>query len=192
MPSQEQEPEEWRPIPGFGDRYEVSDHGRVRSKRFAIDLANGGTRIYPPRILSGSTRRLAYRYVCICFGGREYPLAIHRLVAAAFCHQPDDATEVNHIDLNKANNHASNLEWVTPKQNIAHAVRRGRFTASTNPNCIRKITFEQAEEIRLMHSTSGRSTAEIARQYGIGWTTVKDIVSFHIHKRPEQFLEVQQ
>jgi hypothetical protein len=50
---------------------------------------------------------------------------IHRLVSLAFLPNPENKAEVNHIDSRKDNNHISNLEWVTPKENMAHAKREG-------------------------------------------------------------------
>lgn len=47
----------------------------------------------------------------------------HRLVAMAYLVKPTlEYTEVNHIDGNKLNNCADNLEWVTPSQNQQHAL----------------------------------------------------------------------
>lgn len=57
---------------------------------------------------------------------RNRTFYVHRLVAEVFLGagpQPD--LEVNHIDGNKANNHWSNLEWVTHETNMAHAIRTG-------------------------------------------------------------------
>lgn len=49
---------------------------------------------------------------------------VHRLVALAWCDGfSNDAWMVNHIDGNKHNFHADNLEWVTPSQNNTHAVQ---------------------------------------------------------------------
>ena len=58
---------------------------------------------------------------------------IHRLVAKAFISNPDNKPEVNHIDLNRSNNHVSNLEWVTTEENYEHARQHGAFLDSIYP-----------------------------------------------------------
>lgn len=47
---------------------------------------------------------------------------IHKLVAEAFLGNKPPKHEINHKDGNKSNNHASNLEYVTHKENIRHAL----------------------------------------------------------------------
>lgn len=64
---------------------------------------------------------------------------VHRLVAQAFCPNPNNYTIVDHIDSNKLNNHADNLQWVTAEINTRKAIREN----SSVP--MRKIDLEKVE-----------------------------------------------
>jgi hypothetical protein len=66
-----------------------------------------------------------YLYVGLYDKPRKLLAPVHRLVAEAFIPNPDNKPEVNHINGIKTDNRAENLEWVTRKENEAHAFRIG-------------------------------------------------------------------
>lgn len=106
----------WKEINGYGGVYLVSNLGRVKSlwhKKIQKE------RIMKPHIDNG------YMRVCLRKEGRPSSERVHRLVAMAFVENPDGKPEVNHIDGNKINNNATNLEWVTHTENIRHAFTHG-------------------------------------------------------------------
>lgn len=57
--------------------------------------------------------------------GRRSTVFVHRIVAAAFIPNPLNLPHVNHLDGNKLNPAADNLEWTTHKENMRHASRLG-------------------------------------------------------------------
>lgn len=101
---------EWRDVTGFEGRYQVSSDGRVRNSK--------------GHILTPTNKSDRYNCVRLYSGGRKdyVDMLIHRLVAEAFLERPDGDYEVNHIDGNRYNNDVSNLEWVTHRENMRHAV----------------------------------------------------------------------
>ncbi len=111
--------EEWRDIIGYEGRYQVSSEGRVRSVE-RVHMAGCAPRPIPERVLALQDHYRGYRFVVIRIDMKRYKHFIHRLVAAAFHPNPDDKPYVNHRDRNKTNNHVSNLEWVTEKENTEH------------------------------------------------------------------------
>lgn len=64
--------------------------------------------------------------------GKAKTFSVNRLVALMFVPNDLGKPEVNHKDTNKLNNHASNLEWCTTKENIQHAYKNGLRDNSWN------------------------------------------------------------
>lgn len=76
--------------------------------------------------------RIGYARVRLIVGGKRINFYIHRLVAEAFIDNPERKKEVNHIDGKKNNNHFSNLEWTTRKENMSHAIKSGLVKRGKN------------------------------------------------------------
>jgi hypothetical protein len=100
---------------------------------------------------------------------------LHRLVAEAFIPNPENKQQVNHKDSNRTNNHIENLEWVTPEENVQHALKSGRMKGNRGEkNGRAKLTEEQVEEIREQLGRGVRQV-DIAERFGIGQAHVSRI-----------------
>lgn len=104
--------EAWRDVPEWEGRYQVSTLGRVRSVR--------QRRLMTPTMNAGG-----YLVVSFHRDGKKTNRLVHRMVAAAFLAPDPTRPRVNHIDGQKPNNAAVNLEWCTDQENTQHAIATG-------------------------------------------------------------------
>lgn len=143
----------WRDIDGYEGFYQVSNLGNVRRLN----------KTKPPRILKQSLCRL-YLRVDLCRDGKRKSCSVHRLVAETFIPNPDNKPEVNHIDGDKLNNRAENLEWCTSSENQLHAVATGlQKTDENNPTA--KLTNEQARFVR--GNSDNLSQRQLAKMFSV-------------------------
>lgn len=120
----------WKSIKGYEGLYEASEDGRVRSLDRIGRCGHHGTLLYKGRELKANVGTHGYKYVALSKEGKVKGFLLHRLIGYVFCdNQSDDNKEINHIDGNKLNNHANNLEWVTPSYNTKHGWNKRRNNA---------------------------------------------------------------
>ncbi|MDV4829909.1 NUMOD4 motif-containing HNH endonuclease [Enterococcus faecium] len=118
--------EEWRDIAGYEEEYEVSNCGRVRSLNYM--------RTKQAKELTPVKDGMGYLFVNLYKNGKNRGFKIHRLVAQAFIPNPENKPQVNHIDEDKTNNCAENLEWCTAKENMNHGTRTKRAIKTLQVN----------------------------------------------------------
>lgn len=164
--------EEWRPVIGWGDLYEVSSLGRVRSlDRVVHDLSRGGSpraRVIKGRALKCYRHTFGYLQLRLCRSGVNVPVYVHHLVAEAFLGPRPVGMEVAHNDGNPANSAASNLRYDTPKNNTSDQIRHGTRKVGTQKRNS-KLNDELVREIR---ATQGVSQHELARRYGVSQSQI--------------------
>jgi hypothetical protein len=117
--------EVWKDISGYEGLYQVSNMGRVKSLERIVSPRKQGQRIAHEKIKQSKHTKDGYLEVTLCKNCKPKSIRTHRLVAHAFCENPFNKAEVNHIDGNKLNNRADNLEWVTSSENQIHAYKLG-------------------------------------------------------------------
>ena len=95
---------------------------------------------------------------------KQRHMAVHRLIASCFIPNPQNLPQVNHINGNKQDNRASNLEWVTSNGNIIHAINHGKIQAFP----VVRISRKSGERVNY------RSIREAERDNNTGTDTIRN------------------
>ena len=148
---------EWRDVPDYEGRYLVSDDGRLLSLRSGL--------MRPPLNDEG------YRQIVLVKDGKQRCLLLHRLVALAFVPNPDGKPTVNHINEDKEDNRAVNLEWTTMRENDNHATRNARIADSHRGRGGKRKPVRMLTEGGLC-VREYRGVVEAANEMGINATSI--------------------
>ena len=152
--------ENWKDIEGYEGLYQVSNLGRVK-------------RVKTDRVLKGYKNTCGYLIINLCENSIVSSKKIHRLVAQAFIPNPDNKSQVNHIDEDKTNNNIDNLEWVTAKENNNHGTRNERIGKAISK--LKSIPII-ATNIKTGESTEFYGARECARQLGLHQASITKVL----------------
>lgn len=158
---------ERRPLPGFEGYYDVSDEGEVRR----IVKGKGGT-LGPlrPYVLRGG-------YPCVypSTNDRRRQVMVHTAVAAAFLGPRPAGHTINHKNGIKTDNRAVNLEYVTPKENSAHAAKLGLIEhGSSRWNA--RLAEQDVAVLRRLYA-AGVGVHHLAVGFAVSPTTIRDALN---------------
>ena len=143
--------------------YSVTDHGRVYSH-----ISN--------RYLIANHQAAGYPKVELFHMGKGTFQNVHRMVAETFLANPLNKPAVNHLDGNRANNHYTNLEWVTFSENTRHAQKTGLLVVASGvakPNY--KVTPEKRDQICAMLLAGKVTQKAIALRFGVSQALISMI-----------------
>lgn len=146
----------WKDIKGYEGLYQVSNLGRVK-------------RVTTGRILKGSKDSIGYLRVNLHKNNIPSTEKVHRLVAEAFIPNLENKPQVNHRDEDKTNNMASNLEWMTAKENINHGTCTQRISKSNSIPII--ATNLKTGEVQEFYGSR-----ECARQLGLNHSLITNVL----------------
>ena len=110
--------EEWRDVADYEGLYQVSSEGRVKSLERTFIDKSGRKQTVKERILKPGMDKGGYLRIDLCASGKSRMFSVHRLACQAFHDNPENKLDVNHINENKTDNRACNLEWSTRKKTV--------------------------------------------------------------------------
>ena len=161
--------ERWRDIPRYKDRYQISDHGRVKN------ITNGKNRILGTIVCDYGYYRRVMRYTVDGLVKHKNE-RIHRLVAKEFIPNPENLPMVNHLDGNKLNNHYTNLEWTDSLGNVQHAIINDLRRPSGMGHEV--FSVEDVKTIRTKFEDTDVTLAELADEYNTTTQNVYNVVTY--------------
>jgi len=139
----------WKDVKGYEGHYKVSNLGRIFSVEREIKI---GTNIRKTggKCMKTRVSKLGYERVTLNKFQVEKGYFIHRLVAVTFLGDYSNSLQVNHKDGNKLNNHLENLEWVSAKENIRHALQTGLINRKGRITKLNKLFDEDVRKIKIL------------------------------------------
>lgn len=144
-----------KPIKGYEFKYKATSDGKIWSS-------------YKNGFLKPKIDKWGYEVVALRKNGKSRSFLVHRLVALTFIDNPCDLPTVNHIDGNKINNDAENLEWLSVSDNHKHAYKTGLRKSTKGKDKTHKLIPEEVREIRREFS-DGASIKTVASKHGISY-----------------------
>lgn len=130
---------------------EVHDNGDVYSVPFYDTVGR-----FRPRKMRKQSNSQGYRQIGVYGSDKKaMPINVHRLVAQAFLDGWSPNLFVDHIDLNKSNNHVSNLRIVTHAENVRlyieeQSIEHGITKTSSMPNGYKGVSKQKGEFIAMI------------------------------------------
>lgn len=134
------------PIKDF-DRYLIDEYGNIRNSKSG-------------RVMKHALNTKGYHFIMLSLNGRKKTFLVSRLVYQAFIGELIACLDVNHIDGNKNNNHVSNLELITRKENIRKAVLTNNIKSGfSSPLSKQVLQIDKHSGIVIMEHGSVSSAA---------------------------------
>jgi len=155
--------DEWLPVVGHENSYEVSNNGNVRSLNRKIKASDGKEYNRKSKLLKPYFSKRGYYVVNLPSGQK----GVHKIVAESFIDNPYNFNCVNHIDGNTKNNTVSNLEWCNYSKNNKHALDNNMRIP--NNKAVVQLTLD-GNFLKWYYSL-----AEAERETNVSWTNISSV-----------------
>lgn len=163
----------WEDVPGYEDRYQISQYSRVKSIIFKTSV------IIKKSLSSG-------KYEVTLSNKRRHRKHFDcgRLTATVFNRPPKENEVLKRKDRNNFNDLASNLEWISRKKSIQTAYAAGKYPeghGTGRRNGMAKLSAQQVLDIR-KRKEAGISKAQLAKDFKVSVSLISQTVNNKIWK----------
>ena len=148
-----------KPIIGYENHYFITWNGVIISLHYLGDNK-------PWFLLPVIDKKNGYARIMLSIKNKKKTYLVHRLVAEAFLPNPSNHKYVNHVNNNRSDNRANNLEWCTASWNTHHGIMKGKIKS--------KLTEKQVLEIRRL-ADLGVSTNKLSTKFMVSRPVIKNI-----------------
>lgn len=165
IPTDKPSMEIWKDVVGYEGFYQVSNFGNVKS------LGNEFSR--KERFLKLSPQSKGYLTVVLQKNSTRKMVLVHRIVAEYFVDNAESKVQVNHINGIKTDNRVENLEWVSHRENLDHAIKNN-LTLKGEEN--RNSKLKDIDVVKI-HSLLQKKTTikELSESYNVSYSTIDGI-----------------
>jgi hypothetical protein len=154
--------ETWKDVVGYLGKYQVSNHGNVRSLNYR---GTGRT-----KVMKQANHSDGYKVVGLTKNGKQTSYKVHRLVAQTFLSEfySEDCI-VHHIDEDRSNNNAANLECCDQAKNISYTRGQKRI--------YKRLTELEIEYLLFLYKTGEFTNGDLATKFKITRQTVFNVLN---------------
>lgn len=170
----------WKDVVGYEKYYSVSNLGNIKIhdsiRRCVLRDGRPWQRVAKGKIFKGNINNHGYYSVGFSKNGITKTFSVHSIVANAFIGPRPEGLDINHKNGVKTDNYVSNLEYITRKQNINHAIKIGiAFIGEKNP--FSKLKKEDVINIRNEHLYNRTPNFCIAKMYNVSSSCIWNIIN---------------
>lgn len=160
----------WKPLPGFGGDYMVSNLGRIVSHKNWQRRPTEKQRVLRPHLSAG------YPMVNLVTRNSERrPTFVHHAVLRAFHGKAPKGFQCAHLNGNPLDPSLSNLKWVSVAENCRHKRLHGTDNAGEK-HPLARLTLRDVQKIRVALLKDGYgASAHLAKKYGVSRSMISRI-----------------
>lgn len=154
---------------------------RVLTKVFVDSDSTIWSRQSPGRTWSQHTSAAGYKFIVVKIEGKSVTAYVQRLVG--YVHKRDsyfEGAQANHLDGDRSNNDATNIEWASTKDNALHRVTHGVVLSTVNTSPVKAHNTITGEILWF------KSAAACGRHFGTQGQSISSHLCGTLSKLPKR------